>query len=71
VTGVATIVLLSAAVLQTAYHAALLLWIWFGLPLVLAVAAAVRISAGRLRPAHRRRDTARTGISGTRATSGD
>jgi hypothetical protein len=71
VAGVATIVLLSAVVLQTAYHAVLLLWVWFGLPLVLAAAAAARISAGRLWPAHLRRDTATAGTSGTRATSGD
>jgi hypothetical protein len=48
-----------------------LLWVWFGLPLVLAAAAAARISAGRLRPAHLRRDTATAGTSGSCATSGD
>jgi predicted signal transduction protein with EAL and GGDEF domain len=50
-TGVAVIVLLSVTLLQSGYRIARALWIWIGLPLVLAVTAAVRISAGRLRQA--------------------
>jgi hypothetical protein len=50
-TPVAVIVLLSVTLLQSGYRIASALWIWIGLPLVLAVTAAVRVSAGRLRQA--------------------
>jgi hypothetical protein len=48
VTGAGVIALLSVMLLQSGYRIAAALWIWIGLPLVLATAA-VRISAGRLR----------------------
>jgi hypothetical protein len=47
VAGVATIVLLSAVALQSAYRAALSIWISLGLPIVLLAAAAARFTAGR------------------------
>jgi hypothetical protein len=47
VAGVATIVLLCAVALQSAYRAALSIWISLGLPIVLLAAAAARFTAGR------------------------
>jgi predicted signal transduction protein with EAL and GGDEF domain len=64
-TGVAVIVLLGVTLLQSGYRIASALWIWIGLPLVLAVTAAVRISAGRLRQALR----STSGLTSTRRTS--
>jgi predicted signal transduction protein with EAL and GGDEF domain len=49
VTGAGVIALLSVMLLQSRYRIAAALWIWIGLPVVLAAAAAVRISAGQLR----------------------
>lgn len=43
VTGVALVGLFTAIVLQTAYHAAILLWIWFGLPLLFVAKAIAHI----------------------------
>lgn len=43
--GVALVGLLIAIVLQTTYHALILLWIWFGLPLLFAARAIARIGA--------------------------
>jgi hypothetical protein len=51
IAGVATIVLLSVVILESGYRAIAALWILVGSPLVLLAAAAVRFSAGRLRPA--------------------
>jgi hypothetical protein len=44
--GVALVTLVLAIVLQTAYHGVILLWIWLGLPLLLAKAIAHIGAAG-------------------------
>jgi hypothetical protein len=46
IAGLATIVLISAAVLETTHRAALGIWVWLGMPLLLLASAAARIAAG-------------------------
>jgi hypothetical protein len=46
--GVALVTLVLAIVLQTAYHGVILLWIWFGLPLLLLAKAIAHIGAAGL-----------------------
>jgi hypothetical protein len=45
IAGVATLVLLTAIILETGYHALAAIWISVGLPVVLLAAAAARFSA--------------------------
>jgi hypothetical protein len=47
-TGLALLTLVLAIVLQTAYHGVILLWIWFGLPLLFVAKAIARIGGGGL-----------------------
>jgi hypothetical protein len=61
IAGVATIVLLSAVVLQSACGAALSIWIPPGLPIVLLAAFAARLTAGR-----RNRVAVQRGIASTK-----
>jgi hypothetical protein len=46
IAGLATIVLISAAVLETTHRAALGIWVWLGMPLLLLASAAARVAAG-------------------------
>jgi hypothetical protein len=47
IAGLATIVLISAADLETTHRAALGIWVWLGMPLLLLASAAARVAAGR------------------------
>lgn len=51
IAGIATIVLLSAAVLETTDRIAVGTWVWVGMPLLLLASAAARFAAGRARHA--------------------
>jgi hypothetical protein len=62
-TSVGVIVLLGVALFQTGYRVVATSWIWIGLPVVRAAAAAVRISARRLRQAASRHVVADVGAT--------
>jgi hypothetical protein len=47
VMAVAIVVLLTAVILQTAYHALILLWFWVGTPLLVLAKAVVHAGARR------------------------
>jgi hypothetical protein len=51
IAGLATIVLISAAVHETTHRVALGIWVWLGMPLLLLASAAARVAAGRARRA--------------------
>ena len=47
IAGLATIVLISAGLLETTHRVALGIWFWLGVPLLLLASAAARVAAGR------------------------
>jgi hypothetical protein len=49
IAGLATIVLISAALLETTHRVELGIWVWLGMPLLLLASAAARVAAGRAR----------------------
>ena len=47
IAGAATTALISVSILETTHRFALGIWVWLGMPLLLAAAAGVRVAAGR------------------------